>query len=88
MTTEYEKELMKGCGLRESLGSSICEKDNLCNECSNKLEGYQKARDEIKEKIEELQEGLDYVYHNFSNVYIKNFFSKLFEELGFDEVTK
>ena len=32
-----QEELEKGCGMRESCGSSICKEDNLCYDCELKL---------------------------------------------------
>lgn len=54
-----EQQLRKGCGLRESVGSPICNINCLCNDCENKLEGYKLAKEEFLKMIDELEEPIN-----------------------------
>jgi len=38
---KQKDKIKKGCGLKESLGSSICKEGDLCDECLAKLKGYE-----------------------------------------------
>lgn len=46
-----KEELENGCGMRESVGSPICKKGQLCNECECKLEGFRKGKAERQEEL-------------------------------------
>ena len=52
-----KEEIEKGCGHWDyytSSNLSDCQKGNLCDKCSAKLEGYESAKKEILEKIDKI----------------------------------
>lgn len=61
---DYEK----GCGLKESVGSPVCKKDNLCNDCSLEYLGY------LKGSLERFEEWIEYLF------YVKKFFTEVGRE--------
>ena len=55
--TERIKELEKGCGEHHgSLGSPICEKDNLCDDCELKLNTTKQTLKEVGEIVDKLDD--------------------------------
>ena len=74
---QQREEIKKGCGLKESVGSPICEKDNLCDECETKLQQLNKDEDAVRKAIEKRLHNL----HTNGGNNESNIWNKAYKEL-------
>jgi 23S rRNA maturation mini-RNase III len=46
--TKIKEKVLKGCGTKETYGSPICKKGQLCEECQEKLDYYEQVKKEAQ----------------------------------------